>query len=313
MSKKNISIFKIAVFAITTIVGAASFRIQSITSNAAMQIKTINSTKESPWQYGEMENGFFVRTLAEELEWLEPTDVRYDNEYNKAIEARKLEVLTPEMETAGYILVDGIAYPPEEAEGDASAEAVAREEQKRELESATTVTEFDENGNPIVKYGWGYVQFASIVQPEIHETCFIEVTNYTSKKSYLFNLYEMNSYNKSVQLPEGKYYISDGGIANDFKDEYPIAGNDFEVKTGEATIVTFSIGNVNIEEAQNGITVVLNDVSANSDTITEDDSMSSDESKLQMGSFSIRDIVSIICVVVVLGLIVLFCYKKFYS
>lgn len=258
--------------------------------------------EEAPWTYGEMENGIFIRrSINDELSWLNRSDERYFDEMAKAQEARKMEALTFEMEAEGWELVNDNPTPPEEAEGDRSAEEIHRENQKKELESLNEITKYDEKGNPIVNYGYGYVSFIGTVQSKIHETCFIEVTNTSSKKTYLFELYEPNSYSTSKQLPEGTYIITDGGIPDDYTDEYPIKGDSFKVISGGATVVNFTIGNIDGDELENGITVEINkEKEPKTETIAEEKAKKS----------SIVTIIVWIVTVTIIALCIFIVYKK---
>lgn len=264
---------------------------------------------QAPWKYGEIENGLFVReTLWAEVSWISKEDTRFFLEYDLALQARKLEELTPEMIAAGYQLIHGIAYSPAEAEGDVSDEATARERQQQELENLTKIT-YDEDGNVVVPYGYGYVTLAATTEHGIHQTCFVEVTNVNSSKRYSFPLFEQNSYNTNVQLPEGSYLITDGGIPDDYTSAYPIENKSFQVSAGEAVIVAFTIGNINADELKDGVVIEA----PNSLTFIQDTETEAENSAA--GKKQIRDIImrTVIVLLIVLTVLIIKTKKKQYT
>lgn len=201
---------------------------------------------EAPWEYGEMKNGLFVRDIAEEVSWAKNYDIEfYLDEISKATDARRIGYLTPEMEAAGWILVYGTPTSPKDAKGDPSPEQANKDKAQEELENMKNeVIGYDENGNPIVKIGYGYVTFSAFVESVIHETCFVEVTNVNSNAVFSFELFEQNGFSRSVQLPTGSYIITNGGIYKDYASNFPISTETFTVNEGEAVIVSFTIGEV---------------------------------------------------------------------
>lgn len=295
-----------------------------LTANAyADEPKTVEETVEeetektlaAPWEYGEIKDGLFVRSsILEELSWIPDSmdSNDYMEEMRKCIDARKMDALTPEMEAAGYVLFDGIAYTPEEWEqqmqGDAPESENQEKEQEEILNNPTEITEWDENGNPIVKYNYGYVTFKGTVQPEIHERVFIEVTNTSSNKIFKFNLFEENSYVTSVQLPSGTYIFSGGGITKDYKSEYPVSGNNFTVKAGEPVVVAFTVGNIDEDAVKNGVVVEINEPGETEETVPKENTESEIKEKK---SFSMSDLIVRFIIVVIMAIIVFVVYRKF--
>lgn len=122
--------------------------------------------------------------------------------------------------------------------------ASAEEGDAPECENSVTITGVkpDDIGNE-----FGYVTFAATVNEDIEnakESCYLEIMNTDTGIFYNFDLYPANHYQRELQLPVGEYEIMNGGIANDFISKYPVEYVSFGVKNQTATVVAFSVGNV---------------------------------------------------------------------
>ncbi len=187
----------------------------------------------APWEYGEMKDGLFVRTISEELSWISPENPSYQKESELCILKRKLDELTPEMKELGYMLFENnVIYP----EGDASG-----------IEQKIIVDGFVAENDLLSS---GQVTFQGIVDPDINETCFVEVKNMATGKLYAINLYKDNKYSRTVTLPEGEYKCMSGGIYRDYKSRYVFEGEDFSVLDGSSAFVVLQIGYSEYEKAK---------------------------------------------------------------
>lgn len=238
---------KIYIIIVILLLGIYSTTVSAAEKNQEISVENSNE-QEIIW--GEIKNGMFVRTFDEEVALIpyKQGTQEYTDEYFKIIEARKLDALTPEMEAAGYVLVNGNVY--ETVEGEMS-EAEYKKQQTEKLDSGEE-TEYDADGNPVDTKKLGFVTFTAQVEDTIKETCFVAVTGIDIDRYYEFDLNEINGYSTTVQMPAGTYIISDGGISNDFTSKYPLSADnkEFEVKEGTSIIVPFNIGDVNNKEIE---------------------------------------------------------------
>ncbi len=182
-------------------------------------------TYAPPFEYGEMKDGLFVRTLDEELEGV-PKELFWE-ERAKAIKARKLDELTPEMKEAGYILVNG--------------DAILSTQQGEQAEYEGRTSEFDANAKT------GFITFAGVVESIIKEPIYINIAGIDDAKFYkTFPIFEENKWISTVTLPIGKYAVVSGGIAKDFKSKYPLKiQNEIIVEENANCVVNFTVGNIN--------------------------------------------------------------------
>lgn len=203
--------------------------------NAADTIITENENtteteyvSRAPWTYGEMKDGLFVRRLLEELSWISPDDPDYKKEWKICEEMRYLEEMTPEMKALGYRLdKDGyLIYPEDDGEASIGEKAIKVEGSKADKNATLT----------------GQVTFNCAVDADIHETCFIQMINDTTKQVYLIELYEVNNFSRTVEFPEGEYIILGGGVYKDTINKYPLSCENFTVKNGSSTFLAVQIG-----------------------------------------------------------------------
>lgn len=185
----------------------------------------VKSTAAEDIIYGEMKDGFFIRTYYEECltipyEWGTP---EYEAELKKLQEARWLDELTPQMQEAGWVLVNGAAYPPEEMMGEAG-------------EGAVTETEVTESNV-------GYLTISVQTDGDITGNCYVEVAKTDDGyKLYSFMLYQVNGYSTSAQeLPVGHYEVAGGGLEGDVTSMYKVSGGEFDISTGSTTILPLTI------------------------------------------------------------------------
>ncbi len=180
---------------------------------------------EPKFEYGEMKDGLFVRTLDEELESV-PEDI-YWEERAKAIEARKLDELTPEMKAAGYILVNGSVILMTD-EGDSP-----EYNGKGEMQNHDSAT--------------GFITFSGVVESIIDEPIYISIVGVDDTQFYeTYPIFKENNWISTVTLPIGKYEVVSGGIANDFKSQYPLQiQNEINIEENANCVVYFIVGNTN--------------------------------------------------------------------
>lgn len=181
--------------------------------------------------YGEMKAGFFVKTFYEEVQTIpyEKGTEEYEKEFQKIKEARYLTELTPEMKAAGYVLVNGVPYSPQEAGGEAG-------------EVQTKVSEEDKNGTAM---------FNVTVPEEVKSSssnCYIEVTEANNDKIFYVTLYKANSFSASEKLPIGEYEVTGGGIENDVTSAVTVSGDGFTVVENGSTLVNVTIKDNSITE-----------------------------------------------------------------
>lgn len=205
--------------------------------------EVVESGDESGYEFpglsiriGEMKDGLFVRDYYEETGFIFRelnADERVEA-LNLRDEARKMNSLTPEMESAGYIIdtnTDLALSPVDYANmygGDAG-------------ENAKTPAPVDENTR------FGFVTFAAAVEDIIHESCFVGIKDENGGYQEI-DLYEANGFTTLQQLPVGTYTITEGGITADFTGKYPLKykENTFEITENCSIIVPLAIGDVDI-------------------------------------------------------------------
>lgn len=215
-----------------------------------------NNNYISPIKYGEIKDGNFVRTHAEELNTF-PYLIRLTNPeiYNE--ESEKIRIarciqeseFTKEMKDFGYIWYDSIAPVADPDDGDPG-------ENYSYYDPSTNIIDYDEDGNPIIAYGTGYVQIIASVDPQIQSSCYVTVRNALHGNTYNFLLEKINDYKTYVALPAGEYYIIDGGVVNDYSSYFPFNSlPSLNVEPNGANIFECEIGYVNEEQVKNGVTI----------------------------------------------------------
>lgn len=185
---------------------------------------------------GEMKDGLFVRGYYEEIGFIfkELSADERTEAFDIMNKARKLNSLTPEMESAGYVIDanTGLALSPEDYANMYGGDAG---------ENAKTPAPVDENTR------FGFVTFAAAVEDIIHEPCFVGIKDENGGYQEI-DLYEANGFTTLQQLPVGTYTITEGGITADFTGKYPLKykENTFEITENCSIIVPLAIGDVDI-------------------------------------------------------------------
>lgn len=185
---------------------------------------------------GEMKDGLFVRDYYEEagIIFKELAGEERKAAFGIRDEARKLSSLTPEMESAGYVIDanTGLALSPVDYTNMYGGDAG---------ENAKTPAPVDENTR------FGFVTFAAAVEDIIHEPCFVGIKDENGGYQEI-DLYEANGFTTLQQLPVGNYTITEGGITADFTGKYPLKykENTFEITENCSIIVPLAIGDVDI-------------------------------------------------------------------
>lgn len=179
--------------------------------------------------YGEMKDGFFVRTFYEDVQSIpyERGTPEYENELEKIKEARYLDELTPQMKEAGYVLINGVAYPGNETNGEAG-------------EKQNTVSEGDATG---------YLSISTEIDGEVNQNCYVDLAKTDDGyKIYSIKLYPANKFSASTELPIGHYEVSGGGLEGDVTSAYVAEGEEFDIKEGSATVLCLRISSNTISE-----------------------------------------------------------------
>lgn len=185
---------------------------------------------------GEMKDGLFVRDYYEEagIIFKELAGEERKAAFGIRDEARKLNSLTPEMESAGYVIDTntGLALSPVDYTNMYGGDAG---------ENAKTPAPVDENTR------FGFVTFAAATEDVIHEPCFVGIKDENGGYQEI-DLYEANGFTTLQQLPVGTYTITEGGITADFTGKYPLKykENTFEITENCSIIVPLAIGDVDI-------------------------------------------------------------------
>lgn len=129
------------------------------------------------------------------------------------------------------LLIPSVAFATESTDIATNNEELVREEGETNFQETTSI-----------KVGYGYVTIQALPEPIIHQTLFIEFFNIHTYEEYAFDLYEKNDYKTCIELPAGIYLISNGGVPNDFKYEFPPELKQFVVEPNVSSYVSFTVG-----------------------------------------------------------------------
>ena len=271
----------------------------------------------APIEYAETKDGMFVRTFEEESGTILTPDINsefYDALVKKEIEEREKLLqawtfeeseVTQEMKDAGYVWESNEVALKKEfrpgIDGEIPQEVYSQQDVREKKDgknlSDTEEVVYDEDGNPIVEYGNGFITIKAIVQPEIQQACYVQFANITTSNIYEFVLSEKNDFAMSGQLPAGSYMVYDGGIKTDYISQYPAAGANFEVVAGSAIVVPITIGTVEYNNLKNGIKIDLTNADKLEDLTTSDGK----PVVVEKEGLSVKDII----IQIVMGLIVI--------
>ena len=116
----------------------------------------------------------------------------------------KQDRLSEQQEAEGWELIDGYAYPPGEAEGQAGMTAYPTDDFSAGSKDAVTV------------------QFTADVPPEVTEPVIVYFTNAATYQEAYIILYSSNNYTKMVKMMPGSYYFTDGGPESDVLSVYNV-------------------------------------------------------------------------------------------
>ena len=130
----------------------------------------------------------------------------------KRLENNQEETLSTEESEAGYQIIDGQKYSPEEAVGDEYGE-------------------IDYKGAEANSKN-GQVTFVMVPPEYIHETAYVTVINQNTLQMYGCTMQEQNGFEESIFLPPGNYMIEDGGLVADTTSRFYVRPVSFYVKSG---------------------------------------------------------------------------------
>lgn len=141
-------------------------------------------------------------------------------EYLASLEAAETsgETLSAEEEAAGYQIIGGVKYSPEELSGDANEEVIF--------------------GGVQPGTNTGYVNFFTELPEYVHENAYVIVMNLNTGDMYGCRTYEINNFQAQICLPSGIYMISEGGLSMDTTGRFYALNQQFQVKSGgQETVV----------------------------------------------------------------------------
>lgn len=164
--------------------------------------------------------------------------------------------------------------------------------------------------------GCSYVTFKAILPNSMKnvDKVTMECFDMNTYKDYAFNLYHINDYTVSAELPCGEYYIYTGGFYGDAIAAYPIEKKYFKV-TDTNSIVEFKIGEEeeeNIEETQEFIEETISIIESEelSEEI-EQTTMEIVEDKTTSNNSWISYLIEFIAIVILVLAVIFICNKKY--
>lgn len=146
-------------------------------------------------------------------------------EYKEILQEKRRESLTPEEEAAGYQIINGMIYSPEEIAGDSGMISI-------------NASDIELDSNAII----GTAFFSAIpdhIDVALYSVFFI---NKETGQQYYIELYTSNNFESTVYLPTGTYYLSDVQSSDEYMSMYAVDyTSDFVVEEGKVTNVNFGI------------------------------------------------------------------------
>ena len=163
--------------------------------------------------------------------------------------------------------------------------------------------------------GCSYVTFKAILPNSMKnvDKVTMECFDMNTYKDYAFNLYHINDYTVSAELPCGEYYIYTGGFYGDAIAAYPIEKKYFKV-TDTNSVVEFKIGEEeeNIEETQEFIEETISTIESEelSEEI-EQTTMEIVEDKTTSNNSWISYLIEFIVIIILVLAVIFICNKKY--
>lgn len=145
---------------------------------------------------------------------------KYSEELQQ-LEQNQSETLSQAESDAGYQIIDGQKYAPEELIG----------EEYEEIEY----------GGVPANSNTGYVNLILNVPEYIHETAFVHVINANNGKLYGCKNYEINGYASQLCLPSGIYIVNEGGLLADTTNRFYVRTLQFQVKPGSQQDIVIDV------------------------------------------------------------------------
>lgn len=163
--------------------------------------------------------------------------------------------------------------------------------------------------------GCSYVTFKAILPDSMKnvDKVTMECFDMNTYKDYAFNLYHINDYTVSAELPCGEYYIYTGGFYGDAIAAYPIEKKYFKV-TDTNSVVEFKIGEEeeNIEETQEFIEETISTIE--SEELSEEIEQTTMEivgDKTTSNNSWISYLIEFIAIVILVLVVIFVCNKKY--
>lgn len=163
--------------------------------------------------------------------------------------------------------------------------------------------------------GCSYVTFKAILPNSMKnvDKVTMECFDMNTYKDYAFNLYHINDYTVSAELPCGEYYIYTGGFYGDAIAAYPIEKKYFKV-TDTNSVVEFKIGEEeeNIEETQEFIEETISTIE--SEELSEEIEQTTMEivgDKTTSNNSWISYLIEFIAIVILVLVVIFVCNKKY--
>lgn len=163
--------------------------------------------------------------------------------------------------------------------------------------------------------GCSYVTFKAILPNSMKnvDKVTMECFDMNTYKDYAFNLYHINDYTVSAELPCGEYYIYTGGFYGDAIAAYPIEKKYFKV-TDTNSVVEFKIGEEeeNIEEMQEFIEETISTIE--SEELSEEIEQTTMEivgDKTTSNNSWISYLIEFIAIVILVLVVIFVCNKKY--
>lgn len=146
-------------------------------------------------------------------------------EYKQIVQEKRRESLTPEEEAAGYQIINGMVYSPEEIAGDSGIISI-------------NVSDIVFDSDAMI----GTVYFYAIpdhIDVALYSVFFI---NKETGQQYYVDLYTSNNFESTAYLPVGTYYLCDVQSSDDYMSMYAVDyTSDFVVEEGKVTNLNFGI------------------------------------------------------------------------
>lgn len=146
-------------------------------------------------------------------------------EYVQIVQEKRRESLTPEEEAAGYQIINGMIYSPEEMAGDAGMIPI---------DASDIVFDSDAKIGTVFFYA-----IPDHIDVALYSVFFV---NKETGQQYYIELYTSNNFESTVYLPAGTYFLIDVQSSDECMSMYAVDyTSDFVVEEGKVTNLNFGI------------------------------------------------------------------------